>query len=196
MYRYLGPVTRRLGWDRNPIRRPVDRLQTILTAVLLVLLMLAAPLTGWLMAGHAYSHGLRTEHREWAAYRLVPAAVVRIGEVQATGAGRFIGETVRLRWSDGRGRMREGTADLHYRVRTGAALPAWINAGGALSHRPRAHALTRSDTAWAGAVGALGVAIPGIVVYLVFRRRLDRCRYDQWDSDWVRTAPLWTRRTR
>jgi hypothetical protein len=195
MHRFVGPVIRRLGWDRNPIRRSVDRLQTITTAVLLLLLTVVAPLTGWLMASHAYGDGQRAEHRERAAYRLVPATVIRIAEVRATGAGRFIAETVRLRWPDGRGGTREGSTELRRRARAGAGLPVWINAGGALTHPPRAHGQTRSDTVWAGIAGVTGVAAPGIVIYLMTRRRLDRRRYGQWESDWATTAPLWTRRT-
>jgi hypothetical protein len=192
MHRFVGLVIRRLGWDRNPIRRSVDRLQTILTAVLLVLLVVVAPLVGWLMASHAYVNGQRAENRERAAYRRVPATVVRIGKVRANGAGLFIGATVRLRWSDAGGRTREGTADIRHRARAGSELPVWINSGGALSRPPRAHGRTRSDTVWAGVAGTTGVATPGIVIYMIARRRLDQCRYGQWESDWARVAPLWT----
>jgi hypothetical protein len=173
----------------------VDRTQTVLTTALLILLLVAAPLTAWLTATRAYADGQRAESRERAAYRLVPATVVHTGEVRANGAGQFIGETIRLRWADRQARMRYGTIDVGYRARAGATVPVWTDAGGAISHQPRTHERTRSDTAWAGMEGASAVTVPAIVAYLIVRRRLDRRRYGRWEDDWARIAPLWTRRT-
>jgi hypothetical protein len=194
MHWLLGSATRRLGWDRNPIRRPVDRLQTILTVTMLVMVLAVAPLTAWLAAARAHDDGRRAEHRERAAYRLVAATVVYTGDVRATGAGKFIGETIRLRWPDRQGSARTGTIDVDHRVRAGAKVPVWVDESGALTHRPRAPGQTRSATAWAAIAGVTGVVIPAVGGYLIARRRLDRHRYRRWENDWARIAPLWTRR--
>ncbi|MCW2919812.1 MAG: hypothetical protein JWN52_7880 [Actinomycetia bacterium] len=193
MHRRCAPTIRRLGWDGNPIRRPVDRLQAALTSALLIMLLVGAPLTALLVADRAYTGGQRAENWQRATYRQASATVLRTGDVGANGAGHFINETVRLRWRDQAGRIRTGTATVDYPAQDGTELPMWIDASGALTHPPRSHAQTVSDTVRAVVAGAAGVAATTVGSYLIARRRLDRHRYRQWESDWATTAALWTR---
>src|SRR6202043_2905646 len=59
MRRRLAGIARRLGWDRNPVRRRVDRLQTVLTSAFLILVLAGPPLTAWLVADRVYLSGER-----------------------------------------------------------------------------------------------------------------------------------------
>ena len=69
-------LARRLGLDRNPLRRRIDRVQAILGGLLIAAFLTAAPLL-MAAAGHwASTAGLREEHAE-RAWRQVTAIVLR-----------------------------------------------------------------------------------------------------------------------
>lgn len=190
MRRRLAGILRRLGWDRNPVRRRVDRLQTILTSAFLILVLAGTPLTAWLVADRVYLSGERAANRQRMTDEQVPAIVLRTGDVAANGAGHFIDETAHLRWRDQKGGVRSGAATVDFPARIGAVLPVWIDASGGLTSPSRTHEQTVSDGVRAGAAVAMGMATVSIVGYLLARRRLDRHRYRQWENDWAAMAPL------
>jgi len=63
-----------LGWDRNPLRRRIDRVEAAVVAGLIAAFLISAPVLG-AAAGHwSDSAGMR-EQRAEMAWRLVPATV-------------------------------------------------------------------------------------------------------------------------
>ena len=74
------------GWERNPLRRRIDRVEGGLVAALIVVFLIATPLLT-VVAGHCvYGAGLRQEHAAAAAWRQIPAPVQR-GAAQETYSG-------------------------------------------------------------------------------------------------------------
>jgi hypothetical protein len=192
MRRSCARLVRRLGWDHNPVRRRVDRVQTILTAVLVVVLFLLVPAAAALVGAHAYASGINAEKRERASFRQVTATVLQVSEVSGDGAGHFLHERALLQWKDRSGTVRTGSTTLASQSREHDRLTRWTNGEGTLSDRPH----TRQQTITGTVCDSLGVAAILVITtlegYRMCRRRLDRKRYQLWDREWLHTAPKWT----
>jgi len=192
MRRSCALLVRRLGWDRNPLRRRVDRVQTILTSVFLVVLLVLAPAVAALAGAHAYASGINAEKREKSSFRQVTATVLKVTEISGDGSGHFLHERALLQWKDPSGSVRTGLATLVTQARENDRLTRWVNGEGALSGRPH----TREQTLTRTVCDSVGVAailvIAALECYRMGRRRLDRKRYELWDREWQQTAPKWT----
>src|SRR3954469_7880157 len=130
MRRSCARLVRRLGWDRNPVRRRVDRVQTILTSVLLVVLLLLTPAVAALVGAHAYISGINAEKREQASFQEVTATVLKVTEVRGDGSGHFLHERALLQWKDRSGTVRTGFTTLVSQVREHDQLTQWTNGDG------------------------------------------------------------------
>lgn len=179
----LTRLRRRLGLERNDLRRRVDRVQRTVALCLLVLLLGAAPpLAAW-AASWSYEAGVRTEQAERESRRQVVATVT------ATGAGtsdRYIHETVQATWTGPDGEPRVGTLPSWKNAAVGERRQIWIDRDGDPTVRPRPHSRTVTDAAYAGAAAALGCALPVLLAYVLVRRRCDRVRDEMWEADWAR----------
>ncbi|HXA61616.1 MAG TPA: hypothetical protein VNW94_20910 [Streptosporangiaceae bacterium] len=185
---------RRLGLDRNPMRRRIDRAQTAIGAGLLLLYLVLAPLLAVPLISLTYQNGLHAEQRQSADRHLVTATVLGDGELASGAAARIVHQTVWLRWQPASGPPRVEIDAREAHDVPGAHRRVWIDAAGNLTHRPRSHAQTIADASMAGVVTVSCATLPSLGLYALTRRRLDRRRYAQWDADWIHTAPLWTRR--
>ncbi|TDC89463.1 hypothetical protein [Actinomadura sp. 7K507] len=183
-----GPLTRlrrRLGLERNELRRRVDRVQRAIALGLLVLLLgVAPPLAAW-AASWSYEAGVRAENAERANRRLVVATVTATGATSSSG-DRYIHETVQATWRGAGGEPRAGTLPSWKNAKIGAQRRIWVDRDGAPTVRPRPHSRTVTDAAYAGAAAVLGCGLPVLLVYALVRRRCDRHRYDLWEAGWAR----------
>jgi len=192
MRRSCALLVRRLGWDRNPVRRRVDRVQTILTSVFLLLLLLVTPAVAALAGAHAYTSGINAEKREQGSFRQVTATVLKVTEVSGDGAGHFLHERALLQWKDPSGKLRTGPATLVIPAREREQLTRWIDGDGELSGRPHTHEQTLTRTVCDSLGLAAILVIAALETYRMCRRRLDRKRDEFWDREWLHTAPKWT----
>jgi hypothetical protein len=81
--------SRMLGWDRNPLRRRIDRVEAAMVAGLIAVFLISVPGLA-AVAGHwAAAAGMR-EQRTEMAWRLVPATVLGStrGEIPSGPAGQ------------------------------------------------------------------------------------------------------------
>ncbi|MBW8480728.1 Rv1733c family protein [Actinomadura parmotrematis] len=176
---------RRLGLERNPLRRRIDRLQRGFALALLALLAaLAVPAALW-CGGGAYQGGTRAERAERASRTQVTATVVASGGVGVAG-DRYIHETVQAEWPGPGGETRVGPLPTWKNARPGSREPIWVDAAGRPAPPPRRHSRTVTDAVYAGAGGALAAGAPVLAAYLLVRRRCDRHRADLWEAAWAR----------
>ncbi|TYK48082.1 Rv1733c family protein [Actinomadura decatromicini] len=181
----LTRLRRRLGLERNELRRPIDRVQRTIALALLVLLLGAAPpLAAW-TSSWSYEAGSRAEHAERANRHQVVATVVATGGIGSSG-DRYIHETVQATWPGKDGKPRTGTLPSWKNAKPGAQRAIWVDRAGEPSVRPRPHSRTVTDAAYAGAATVLGCGLPVLLGYLLVRRRCDRLRDDMWEADWAR----------
>lgn len=174
----LNRRRRSWGFDRNDLRREVDRAQMFYGLLLLVVFIAVTPLICARAVQAAHHSGVRAERYEAATRHRVDATVVDIKRLHT-------GREVTVIWIASDGTLRSG----HYTTWRGARLgdrpKVWAGPGGVGEDPPRSHARTVGDAAAAGAttVAAAGLVPAGI--YLLLRRRYDERRYRMWDEAWA-----------
>ncbi|GAA0247884.1 hypothetical protein GCM10009527_050540 [Actinomadura nitritigenes] len=176
-------LRRRLGFERNPLRRGVDRRQRAVgIGAVAVFAAVAAPACAC-AASIAYAAGIRAERAEAAGHHRVTARVAGI-EKQDDGEQRYT--YARLAWNAPDGREHSAVIAAGRTARLGAALRIWVDARGEMSRRPQDRTDTVAGAVFAGAGAAGGAALPPLAVYLLVRRRCDRDREEMWDAAWAR----------
>ncbi|HEU5023885.1 MAG TPA: hypothetical protein VFV01_03090 [Spirillospora sp.] len=169
---------RRFGFDRNALRRDVDRAQWLIGLFLMLAGLVAGVLVSVRVGEDVYGAGVRTEHREAATLRRVDATVTAAEETRS-------GREVTVSWTDPSGTVRTAVYTTWRGVAVGDRLRLWAGPAGARDEPPRTHARTISDTAAyeLGALTATGLVFAGL--YLPVRRRCDRLRDERWDAAWA-----------
>jgi hypothetical protein len=199
MRRYDGPrrgrlcgLRRRMGFDRNPMRRGSDRLQAIVRAGLLAAFLAVAPPAAF-YAGHGvYASGLQARA---AACHRVPAAITGVTPVVA-GWARAGPPRVRLsvRWAVPGGSSRTGEIITAKNEVTGTTTTVWIGQDGRLAGPPLSRAEVTGQAISAAAVVVAAVALLLAVAGRMVSLLLDRHRLACWEADWSVTEPQWTGR--
>jgi hypothetical protein len=188
-------LARRLGLDRNPLRRRTDKIAAYVTVVLLAVFLISAPMlsvaaVGW--AGRAGATGQRAE-RSW---RPVSAVLLQAAPAPAAAGGVFGYSWVRARWTAPDGRARTGEIPVSTALAVGHTVRLWVDATGSPAGAPLNHRAVVADEAAAAAVasGALGI----VLLFLAWagRRALDRRRLADWEAAWAAVGPQWTKRFR
>ncbi|MCO5974987.1 Rv1733c family protein [Actinoallomurus soli] len=182
--RYLRP-------DRNPLRRPLDRLHSRLVAVLGALFLITGVIASALMIHFVAGAGVRAEHRQAQSRYQVDAVVTATG---AAASRNGVEQETRLRWRDRTGHWHSGGIVPAGDDRVGAHRRVWINQAGELTARPRTHAQTLTDTTLAVFAALTSLAILHAGAYAAVNRRLERRRMALWEAAWTATAPRWTGR--
>lgn len=184
-----------MGFDRNPMRRGTDRIQTITQAGLLVAFLIGAPSAAPYLAHAVYVSGVRAGQAQAAAWRPVPAAVLRVTRI-ATGWEGPASPPVLLsvRWVIPGGSSRTGQITSDENAVTGAATTVWIDQSGRLAHRPLSRATAADQAIHAEIAVPVALALLLAALSRAVSFVLDRHRIACWEADWSATEPQWTRR--
>jgi len=78
---WTGRIVRRMGFDRNPMRRGTDRIQAIVRAVPLAVFVLGAPVATAYVGRGVSAAGLRAGPAQAAACHRAPAAVLHAAQI-------------------------------------------------------------------------------------------------------------------
>ncbi len=178
-------LRRRLGLERNALRRRVDRVQRLVALGLLLLLLGTAPPVAALAASWSYGSGMNAEYAERANRHQVVATVTSTGGLGSSG-DRYIHETVQATWPGANGKPHVGTLPAWKNAKVGAQRTIWVDRNAEPTVRPRPHSRTVTDAVYAGAAAVLGCGIPVLSAYALVRRRCDRHRDAMWEADWAR----------
>lgn len=194
---WIGMTLRRLRPDRNPMRRTTDRIQTLLRAVLLALLVLGGPIAT-AYAGHVvYVSGLRTGRAQAVAWHRVPAVVLHAKPIvtawrhPATPGGPA---ALSVRWTTPQGSSRTGEITGRAAAAPGSVVTVWIDKAGRLTHPPLPRADVADQMHAAMAVTALALTLLLCAVCRVASLVLDRYRLARWEADWLAVEPGWTKK--
>lgn len=185
---------RRLGFDRNPLRRRTDRIEAVIRLATVILLLVAVPIAA-IVAGREADHlALRQAHAQQAAEHEVTAVLLQ--PAQATGLPDPYTSVqltyVLARWQPPGGPPRSGQVLAPAGAPTGSTVAIWIDSSGAITSPPPDHHEIVGDV-------CLAVVTTGLVTILLLleskalaRRVLDRRRLSAWAADWRATGPSWT----
>jgi hypothetical protein len=139
------PVARWLrrarGWwpDRNPLRRPCDRAEAALAAVLAAVFLAGAPLLALSAGRQTPGSGPRPGHAQRARWHQVPA-VLRTATIHRFGPSPA---PAWARWTASGGVPHTGRVLAPVGSAAGAVVPVWVDAAGRAAGPPAPHAVHR-----------------------------------------------------
>jgi hypothetical protein len=190
----LARCARWLGFDRNPLRRRTDRIETALRLATLILLLVAVPVLT-LAAGRQADHqAISQVHSQQAADHEVTAVLLR--QAPPTGVPdpyTSVQMTLALaRWQPPGQPARSGEVLAQAGARAGSTVTVWIDASGAVTSPPLDPRVIAGNVCIAAVVTCLVTSLLVLGANALARRALDRRRLRAWDAEWRATGPLWS----
>ncbi|MGW4327986.1 Rv1733c family protein [Nocardia sp. NPDC004573] len=177
---------RRVGLDRNPLRRREDRVQTGVAVLLALVFLIVVPVLAVTVGGRVYRTETAAVRAETARLHQVDATVVE------TGKAPLYAPVVpaRVSWKDADGVAHTGDYQSTTVVEPGSTVPIWLNERGAIVEPPSpSRPASKAVMLTAGAM--LGVSVVFAGSYLLVRRGLDRRRLRRWESEWIAADLTW-----
>jgi len=190
----LARCARRLGFDRNPLRRRTDRVEAAIRLATLILLLVAVPIVT-LAVGRQVDHlALRRAHAQQAAEHQVTAVLLR--PAPPTGVPdpytSIQMALVLARWQPPGQPARSGQVLAPAGTRAGSSVQVWVDASGAVTGPPPGHRVIAGDVCIAAVTTCLVTGLLLLGSSALARRALDRRRLRAWDAAWRVTGPLWS----
>lgn len=193
---WLGRLVRRWRPDRNPLRRRLDRVETVVLGVLLAAFLAGAPFAARAVGNWTHAGLLRDSQGHSAAWRQVPATLLQsttnwTGYESTPGADA---PEVDIRWKAPDGRVHTGTIYFLGPAKAGSTVMVWINRAGQLADPPLLSSQIANLADLNEALAVAGLAVTLIVIGWLAHRMMDRRRLAAWGADWLVTGPRWSPR--
>lgn len=186
-------------WRGNPLCRRSDRREAWLALGAMILVVVVAPLVGWLGASAAHGSLLRTveeqhrlRHQVWATAESMQdrAPLDPDPESASQQADR---RHVVAYWAGPDGSSHKDTVSTEERVQPGERFRIWTDADGLPANRPMSPRTASSYAALAGLAAGAGAAGAMEAGRRLAMRQLLSRRYALWDAEWSRIGPDWGR---
>jgi hypothetical protein len=187
----LGRFVRRWRFDRNPLRRAADRVETVVLTVLVVAFLIGAPFAA--LATGAWVHGMaqRVQLAQQGSRWQVKAVVLAVTE---STAGESLIWQAQARWRAPDGREVTHQVPVPSGTPAGGTLQVWTDRTGDLTTAPLLDSQVTDQTTSGEAVGVIVSAGVLTLAGALALRALNRRRMAAWDADWHATGPHWTTR--
>jgi len=185
--------SRMLGWDGNPLRRRLDRVEAVMIAGLIAVFLIAGPVLA-VVAGHwTLSAGIR-EQRAEAAWRPVSATMLQSALPEGGGVP-YAANTVWVlaRWTAPDGQMRLGPIPVSPPAAAGSRARVWVTRSGSLTGPPLGQSDVQARVAAATLLTPLVLGLLLCYAGHAGRLVLARRRLADWDQAWRAVEPGWTR---
>jgi hypothetical protein len=200
--RWTASLARRLGLDRNPLRRGTDRAEAWIKIALVLAFLIGAPLAGWGTGRWAGSVAPTAAHALQAGEHQVTATLLHnVPGGPDDGLLVSLG-WVRARWAvpggSGRpgGSERTGYVEAPTGSRAGSTVPVWLDRSGKLTTPPLPPSQVRG---WVLMMTVLAPVVLGLLLLAlmaIIGRIVERRRLAGWQHAWSAIEPQWTRRRR
>ncbi|MFG3661045.1 hypothetical protein [Streptomyces sp. NPDC047706] len=190
--------TRMRGRSRrcNPLRRRSDVVEAWTAVAVAVLLFLGAPLAGALSGWWAHGEARRTAAAQWEDRRHVRAEIVgrTPDTLPAVQGGREYTYRATVRWTEPGEGDRTATARVPAGKRSGETVDVWFDRRGRSVAPPPSDTMVWQHSLTLGVCATAGTAALVLLGNAAVRRVANRHRMAEWERDWARTEPEWTRR--
>jgi len=194
--RYLARWARWIGFDGNPLRRGTDRIEAAIRLAMVILLVVAVPVTAVFVGQLADHVALHRAHVQQAADHLVTAVLLQ--QAPATGVpdpyGSIQYAPVLARWQPPGLPARSGTVLAPAGARKGSTVQTWIGRNGAITSPPVDHREITGQVCIAVVLTWLVSSLGLLALQTLALRALDRRRLSAWAAEWDATGPLWSGR--
>lgn len=183
-------------WRRNPLRRRSDMVEAWTALVVSVLLFVGAPLAGALAGWWAHDEARAVAAAQGAERHRVRAEVIgrtpdRLPSVQG---GRDHSYRVEVRWTDPATGTHTANALVPAGTRHGDTVDVWFDARGRAVPPPPGETQIWQHTVTIGTCATGGAVAVVLLANTVVRRVSTGHRLGEWEREWARTEPEWTRR--
>ena len=180
-----------LGWDRNPLRRRIDRVEAAVVAGLIAAFLISAPVLG-AAAGHWSTSAAMREQRAEMAWRLVPATVQGNSQRQIP-SGPTGTVWMMARWTAPDGQARRGWISVTPGDAAGGSVRVWVTPSGSLTWPPLRHSQVQAHIALAEWLAVLMLGLLLCLAAGAGRVLFARRRLADWNRAWRVAEPRWTR---
>lgn len=184
-------LSRRLGWDRNPLRRGTDRVEAGVLAGLLAAFLIGAPILALVAGRMTDANELSRQHSE-RSWRQVPATLVVSPTTIVDSAFGSGDAWVPARWSAPGHRTRHGLVELSAAAGPGQQVRVWTDAAGRLTGQPVTRQAIQFDVMLAALIAPLLLAVVLLMTGYCARLMLNRSRFAAWDRAWAAAGSRWT----
>jgi hypothetical protein len=191
----LARLARQMGLGRNPLRRRTDRIEAWISAALLAVFLIGAPLFASGLGNWVHRGGL-AEQRAQQSWHQTPATLVAAAPRLPMYAFRLSWQTTvpaQARWLGPAGQALSGEVPAPAGTRAGQTVQIWVDGSGRVTGAPLGSAeLTRrvisAEVAAPAALAVLLLCLAGVARWLLNRRRLAA-----WETAWASIGPRWSR---
>jgi hypothetical protein len=194
----LTRLGRRLWMGRSPLRRRTDRIEAWITALLIAVFLVGAPVA-WIAAGRWVQHGGWLEQRAQQSWHQVPAVLLKtapsLANFNLRTSWNFEVQTL-ARWSGPGGRQLAGQVPATPGTLAGTTVPVWVNGSGRPTGTPLLHAELMKREIGAEVAAPLGLATLLLCVGVMVRWLMNRRRLAGWETGWAFIGPRWSRHRR
>ncbi|HUA41694.1 MAG TPA: hypothetical protein VMA32_09015 [Streptosporangiaceae bacterium] len=186
-------ITRRLGWDGNPLRPRSDLIARWLLPAAIVAFAALCPVVAGVTGMWVRADNAAVEHAKLAWHPVTAVLLYAVpGPAESNHGGNTWTTWAPARWTVG-GRQHAGDVPAPATSNADTRLTVWLNRAGQPQMPPltpgevgdRAHADTLI------ALSVLAVLLTGsccLARWVLFRRRLQ-----DWQLEWLTVGPLWSR---
>jgi hypothetical protein len=185
-------AARFLGWDGNPLRRSVDRAESLAMTVLIGVLVIAGPVLTISVGRAADAAALRQQRAERAWYPAT-ATLLQSADDSMTNSSDWDIAWVPAQWTLRNGKVATGQVATTLDARAGQQVPVWLTKGGRLTHPPLAETDIRDQVMFAILVTLTGWAVALAIGVAAVRMLSNRRRMTGWQREWDVSGPLWSR---
>jgi hypothetical protein len=191
----LARLARHMGLGRNPLRRRTDRIEAWISAGLVAVFLVGAPLSGTSFGRWVHQGGLR-EQRAQQSWHRTPAILLASAPAPPSYEFRLAWQnTVRVpaRWFGPGGQPRSGKVPAPAGSLAGQTVQVWVDGSGRATGPPLLGAELTRRVVGAEVLAPLALAVLLICLACVVRWLLNRRRLRDWEAHWASIGPRWTR---
>jgi len=181
-----------MRFDRNPLRRGTDRVETVVLILLAVLFLAGAPLSALAAGAGMHSVAQRAEIAQHASRYLVTAKIIAPAGEPSSGGSLTTEMMTQWTMPDHSVVYTQMAVSVGYLP--GDTMRVWAARDGRLTTQPLAESQVTALTHLAEFAGVTVLALVVALVGVLARWWLNRRRMAAWDADWRATGPRWTTR--
>ena len=191
----MPSLARRLGLDRNPLRRGTDRAEAWIRIALVLAFLIGAPLAAWGAGSWAESVAPTAAHRSGRASiasrppccGAFPETLTMLHRAARLGQGP-VGRAP--------GTVRTGYVQAPVGSPAGSTVPVWLDRSGAPTEPPLPPSQIRGWVLMMAVLAPAALALLLLATMGILGHIMDRRRLASWGQAWSAIGPQWTRRPR
>ena len=181
-------------WRRSPLRRRSDVVEAWTVLVTWTLALLAGVLVGHSMAASVDEN---TAGRRASTHAVSAVLTENAADTASAKASGYDADAIwaKVRWTAADGSAHTGVTKVRPAGTAGTSVTVWTDdRSGDLVPGPPTASEARMEAAMAAALFGLSTAAIVLICGGLVRGRLERRRLAEWDAEWERLGPRWTKR--